>query len=223
MPHSPAVPDAIAALVSPLATSETDGTVTAAPEQDGHGFPTPPATQPVRPRAAILRDLTSPAPGAERAAAETGVRRARRRCGSTSAASPGSQRSAREEPRAVVSRVAAAARRAANEARSLPGTRVAVVPAAVDHRLTEAIKYFLQGMGYTGEVNPRRRSPLRAMDPSLFPAHFAKKTPEKITITEPLLLLILSTFCTLRFPFTFKEDNKHSKAPIVQATMKDHV
>lgn len=38
-PHSPAVPDAIAALVPPLDTSETGSTVAAAPGKDGRGFP----------------------------------------------------------------------------------------------------------------------------------------------------------------------------------------
>lgn len=69
MPHSPVVSDAIAALISPLDTSERSKTVAAAPEQDGHGLPTGPAPQPLRPRAAILRDLTSLATGAGRAAA----------------------------------------------------------------------------------------------------------------------------------------------------------
>lgn len=97
MSHSPAVPDAIAALVSPLDTSETGKTVAAAPEQDGHGSPTRPVPQPLRPRATILRDLTSLATGADRAAAGTGARRAGRGCGPTSPAPPVSQRSARAE------------------------------------------------------------------------------------------------------------------------------
>lgn len=80
MPHSPAVSDAIVALVSPLDTSETVEPVAAAPEQDGHGFPTGPASQSLRPPATILRDLTSLATGAGGAAAGTGARRAGRGC-----------------------------------------------------------------------------------------------------------------------------------------------
>lgn len=71
MPHSPAVSDVIAALVSPLDTNETGKTAAAAPEQDGHGFPLQSAPQRRRPPATIPRDLTSPATGAGRAAAGT--------------------------------------------------------------------------------------------------------------------------------------------------------
>lgn len=66
-PHSPAVPEAIAALVSALDPSETGSTAAAAPGKDGRGFPTRPAPQPPRLRAAILSDLTSLATGAGRA------------------------------------------------------------------------------------------------------------------------------------------------------------
>lgn len=67
LPHSPAVPDAIAALVQPLDTSETGSTVAAAPGKDGRGFRARPSPQPLRLPAAILRDLTSLATGAGRA------------------------------------------------------------------------------------------------------------------------------------------------------------
>lgn len=66
--HSPAVPGAIAASVPPLGAGEAGNTALVTPEKDGRGFRTTPTPQQPRPRAAILRDLTSLATEAGRAA-----------------------------------------------------------------------------------------------------------------------------------------------------------
>lgn len=73
LPHSPVVPDAIAALVLPLSDSEAGSTAAATPEKDGRGFQRAPTRQQLRPRAAILCDLTSLATGRGAPPAGTGA------------------------------------------------------------------------------------------------------------------------------------------------------